>query len=202
MLQKPKITPPMRAPMAATDATLSGTIGQLQRSRAVQSLQNIIGLPDSWASFLMFLVVLIVLSGGLLLHIHLSAQLLQIQLQIDSLARAHDEIEYQNAEIIWQISQSTAIHEAQQRALALGYDSTQQHYYVTTGNGTDEATATTPDGSDTHVSPFAVESPAESPAAPAATGHGNAHPTLLDASTTWQSRLQDIGRRIQRLWLR
>jgi hypothetical protein len=98
-------------------------------------------LPDSLASFLIFMLGLAGISVALGLHLLLSAQIMTAEVQLENLSIEHDLINRQNMEIIWQTSQHASLPNVQARAAELGYQVMPEKVYrlrrpaLTTTNG-------------------------------------------------------------------
>jgi len=89
--------------------------------RAMQSLEKNIWLPDTPATFAFYFVAIVVLCGGLFLHINLSAQITRTQYDIAAMQRNYYETERESAEIVSQIALATSMFDIYERATRLGY---------------------------------------------------------------------------------
>lgn len=180
---------------------------QAQIRRWRQWLSQVLSLPADWISFSMFLIVLAVLSGGLMLHIHLSAQIYQTQLEIVQLESVYDEVAHQNTELIWQIGQFTSLNTIYRRAESTGYvRSTQQYYvdaaslhpsvtdgYAATGLAAEPAAVTTV------AAALQAQNASGSTAAPASSLLNNSsHPPVW--AVRMQQRMANAASRVQSWW--
>lgn len=127
MLQPSKFS---RSPLELQNTDLQTILADTAVGRLWQSLTQLLRLPNDFLSFLLFLMVLSVLCGGLILHIHLSSQIFQAHIQIDNQQAVFDSIEQQNSEIVWQINQSVSLNKIRQRAAALGYVDMPDHQFI------------------------------------------------------------------------
>lgn len=159
-----------------------GTAQHAEMRRWLRWLTQALSLPSDWVSFTLFAIVVAVLSGGLILHIHLSAQIYQTQLEIDQLALVHDEIAHQNTELIWQISQFTSLNTIYRRAEAMGYIPATQQYYVSQSSvpTPGEITLAAPQAAVTNAAPGTQTLP---PSAAGTTGNTITGDTLPDQTT-------------------
>jgi hypothetical protein len=98
--------------------------------RLVDSLDRAIPLPSTLRSFLAYMAGLLLIAAGMLLHVSLSAQILQARVEVDRLKEVHDSIQNRNAELVWEIARKTNLEHIQQAAYAQGYRPITQRQYV------------------------------------------------------------------------
>lgn len=127
MLQPSKFS---RSTLDLQNTDLQAILADTALGRLWQSLSQLLRLPNDLVSFLLFLMVLSVLCGGLFLHIHLSAQIMQARIDIADQQALFEAIEQKNSEIAWQINQSSSLNNVKQRAVALGYVDMPDHQYI------------------------------------------------------------------------
>lgn len=86
--------------------------------------------PDSLATFALFMSVLSIVTVAMIMHIYLSAQILETRNQLQELQSEYKAIEMANADLVWQINQHTSLSYVSQRAQELGYQSiaAEPHY--------------------------------------------------------------------------
>lgn len=87
-------------------------------------------LPSTGRAFFVYLVGLLIFCGGLSLYILLSVQILESEDILYRKEAAYHEINQQNADIIWRISQASNLTRVQQQAQTLGYTVADSHHYV------------------------------------------------------------------------
>lgn len=78
-------------------------------------------LPNSIGGFARFFIALVILVGGLTVHIYLSAQILEAQVNQQQLVQTHELIQRENAQLVWEITQYSAVNEVRRRAFEIGY---------------------------------------------------------------------------------
>jgi len=87
-------------------------------------------LPSTARAFFIYLVGLLAFCGGLSLYILLSVQILEAEDVLYKKEAAYHEINQQNADIVWRISQASTLARVQQQAETLGYTVADSHHYV------------------------------------------------------------------------
>ena len=127
MLQPSKFS---RSSLDLQNTDLRTILADTALGRLWQALSQFLHLPNDLVSFLLFLTVLSVLCGGLFLHIHLSARIMQTRISIGDQRTIFEAIEQKNSEIVWQINQATSLDVVKQRAAALGYVDMPDHQYI------------------------------------------------------------------------
>jgi hypothetical protein len=118
---------------SAVSTELSASLQQTLTSRRLRNLEQYASLPDSFSSFMLLILAVALISGGMALLIAQSVQIFQLRQQIDKVSAAYQAVERQNAELIWAIAQYTSLDRVRQRALALGYGPPSQRHYVVQG---------------------------------------------------------------------
>lgn len=113
---------------------------------AIAALDRVIPLPASLRSLTIYLVALLLVAAGMVLHVALAAQIQQVQVEIDVMKETHAHIESQNAELIWEIARRSNLEQIQQTAYAQGYRpiNRRQYVYVTAPSRTVAAPAVAP----------------------------------------------------------
>lgn len=91
---------------------------------------NLIPLPKTWRGFLWWTLAMGLIAAMAGLHIWASLQIAQVEVKLQALQTQYTEIEQDNAELLWQISQYTSLDSIQQRAVAMGYGPTLQRTYL------------------------------------------------------------------------
>lgn len=86
--------------------------------------------PDTPRALAIYTLVIGIVCTALMLHVMLSAQIMQSEVRIRSLQSELDTINRQNDEILWQIARATNLTRIQERALALGYVPIRTRQYV------------------------------------------------------------------------
>jgi hypothetical protein len=85
-------------------------------------------LPATPRALALYTLVIGIVCTALMLHVMLSAQIMQAEVRIHSLQSELDTINRQNDEILWQIARATNLTRIQERALALGYVPVRRRY--------------------------------------------------------------------------
>ncbi len=126
MLQPSAISSPISMELTESlHQTLSG--GKIWKLKA---LGLTIPLPNTARGFLLFLLGLAVVCGGMVMQITLSIQIWQTTAKIDKLKVEYQGIEQQNTAIVWEIAQASTLESVRQRAQALNYKVVMDRYYM------------------------------------------------------------------------
>lgn len=96
----------------------------------IASMDRLIPLPATLRSLTIYLIALLLVAAGMLLHVALAAQIRQVQVEIDGMKETHASIESQNAELIWEIARRSNLEQIQQDAYAQGYRPINRRQYV------------------------------------------------------------------------
>jgi hypothetical protein len=136
------ISAPLRAG-ALNNETISSPVpaewGMATRSLAPQwlwlreqwrLLAQTLRLPDTWQSFLLFTLAIVLVCGGLVLHLQLSTIILQDTIALRGLQAEEQVIQKENANLVWAIAQETDLNRVMTRATELGYEPAFQRNYV------------------------------------------------------------------------
>jgi hypothetical protein len=91
---------------------------------------DILHLPASFGSFLLFLLMLCVLAVSMGLHVMLSARMMDKRAELNDLRQQYAEIQRQNAELVWRINQDVALDTVYNQALQRGYEPMIQRNYI------------------------------------------------------------------------
>jgi cytoskeletal protein RodZ len=142
---------------SAVSTELSASLQQTLTGRRLRNLEQIVSLPGSFSSFLLLILAVALVSGGMALLIVQSVQIFQLRQQINKVEIAYQAVERQNAELVWAIAQHTSLNRVRQRALALGYEPPSERHYVV--QATPANTARTAQISPANPSLSATESP-------------------------------------------
>lgn len=97
---------------------------------AAAALDPGLRLPGTPRALAVYTLVVGIVCTALMLHVMLSAQIMQAEVRIHSLQSELDTINRQNDEILWQIARATNLTRIQERALALGYVPIRTRQYV------------------------------------------------------------------------
>ena len=88
-------------------------------------------LPGNLRSFALFVAAVGIVSGGMALHILLSAQILAARVDLRNIKVSYDATMRQNADLVWQIADARSLPAVMKRAEELGYRTpTDPHYVV------------------------------------------------------------------------
>ncbi len=109
---------------------LSGSIRTGLRNNPVGTVIRILSMPLDRTAFAWWLVILTLFGAGAGVHIWLSVQIAQSQNQLSVLTAEHTQIELDNAELMWQISQYTSLPMVQSRATSMGFHMDYENQYV------------------------------------------------------------------------
>lgn len=95
-----------------------------------QLMAHTLRLPDTLHAFLLFLMAVTVICGGLILHLLLAISILESQIELHRLDAEYRAIRRESTTLIWAISQETTLDRMQARALEAGYEPTFERRYV------------------------------------------------------------------------
>lgn len=95
-----------------------------------QLLAHTLRLPDTARAFLLFLLTITVICGGLVLHLLLAINILESRIELQQLDVEYRTIRRESTTLIWAISQETTLPRMQERALAAGYAPVFERRYV------------------------------------------------------------------------
>ncbi|MCX6043869.1 MAG: hypothetical protein NT075_02055 [Chloroflexi bacterium] len=153
MLQPSAISSPISMELTESlQQTLSG--GKIWKLKA---LGLTIPLPNTARGFLLFLLGLAVVCGGMVMQITLSIQIWQTTAKIDKLKAEYRVIEQQNTAIVWEIAQTSTLESVRQRAQALNYKIVMDRYYIAAPGSTQLATTALPQNSQPKTIQSAVQ---------------------------------------------
>jgi hypothetical protein len=93
-------------------------------------LTQTLRLPDNLQSFLLFTLVVMIICGGLTLHLQLSTTILQDRFRLEKLQAEEQAIKEQSSNLVWAIVQETELNKVKVRATALGYQPALQRNYI------------------------------------------------------------------------
>jgi hypothetical protein len=79
-------------------------------------------LPSSLQGYLFFLTCLLILAFTMVLHVLLSAEIMRLDVKLESMREAHARIERRNAGILWEVSQYSTLSEVYEKAKKLGFE--------------------------------------------------------------------------------
>jgi cell division protein FtsL len=115
---------------SAVSAELTGSLQQTLAEGRLRRLEQHIGLPTTFAGFVLMTLAVALLCAGMALLVITSVQTYQARQQIVALERTYRMVERENAEFVWQIAQHTTLEQVRQRALALGYQPPAARHFV------------------------------------------------------------------------
>lgn len=95
-----------------------------------QTLRYTLRLPDGLRSFLYFLLAVLLICVGLVLHLQLSTTILQDQVRLEALQFEEQTVKEQTSNLVWAIVQETELNRIKVRATELGYEPLYQRQYV------------------------------------------------------------------------
>lgn len=105
----------------------------LQRTldrRWVRSLQDLLPLPETWQQYLVLLVIVLAIVGGMTLQIMLSVQTAQAEFQARQLRTEYARVQRLNSELVFQIANRTGLAQIEPIARAQGYAPATGRVYV------------------------------------------------------------------------
>jgi hypothetical protein len=108
---------PMRAAVTSPLASDLPLVGRLRWQRLV----GLFRLPTTLRGYMAFFASLLVLAFTMTLHIMLSAEIMRLDVQLYTLQAEHARLERYNANIVWEISQHTALDSLHAEAVNEGY---------------------------------------------------------------------------------
>jgi len=100
------------------------------KTRVLGALATTLSLPTSLRTFILFLLTLIAVCVGMVMHITLSMQIWQTSSQIKILQAEYRAIEQQNTALVWDIAQKSTLESIRQRAAGMGYAIPLTRHYV------------------------------------------------------------------------
>lgn len=116
--------------ISTTTADLAEGLPRGLATGVAQALREALRLPTSVREFLLFLAGLVLLAGGLTMHVLLSAQLFQARVELANLHVQLSRVEEANAELVWEIAEAGRLDAVREQALALGYRPAPERLYV------------------------------------------------------------------------
>ena len=116
----------------------------------LRTMEQLIGLPTSARGFVLVTLTTALVCAGMALLVFTSIQTFQTRQLIAQRQQQQQRIERQNANLIWQIAQYTALDKVRQRALDLGYEAPTARNFVVR----QENVAPTPMADDAGVAPI------------------------------------------------
>ena len=122
-------------------------LGSIQLVGLIEWLNKVIPLPNSRRSFGLYMVAFLIVIAGMMTHVLLSAQILQLQVELSVLEGRHSIIERETGEVLWEIGRVTNLRHVEERAKAAGYAPITEREYV----GVKVAKAPLPDASAQHT---------------------------------------------------
>ncbi len=119
--------------LSQTTIEIGSSLTRTTVQNGLRTLNRLVPLPDSFAGFLSWALVLAIVAGGILLQVWTSLLITEARMELASLQTQHAELERENAQILWQISQYASLEKVEQRARELGYVPATQRRYVSSG---------------------------------------------------------------------
>jgi hypothetical protein len=113
-----------------TNSERTPRTGGIPLSHIIDSLDNSIPLPRDLRSFLIYCTVLAGIATGMLIHVLLSAQILQTEVELASMQDNLMVVERQNGELLWLIGRATNFQYVQDKARAEGYSPIPDRQFV------------------------------------------------------------------------
>ena len=95
-----------------------------------QQVADVLKLPSSMPSFLVFSIMLLLVAGSMAMHVLLSVEVMEKQTILNGLRAKHAQIQRQNAELVWQINQTADLEQVYQQAINLGYEPMVERKFV------------------------------------------------------------------------
>jgi hypothetical protein len=141
---------------------ITTSLQQTFNRRWLESLQEILWLPENSRQYLILLAITLLIGAGMMVHVQLGVQIAEQRYQVASLTAEQQQIERANSDIIYAIAETTSLYKVRQVALEQGYRPTTQLLYIRR----DEVTASSIPGLHTAQSslPARPALPAPSPA--------------------------------------
>ena len=101
-------------------------VGKTISSKALgtgwQQVADVLQLPNSMYSFLVFFIMLLLVAGSMVLHVLLSVQVSEKQATLNQLNVQLSQIQRENAELVWQINQTADLGQVYEQAISAGYE--------------------------------------------------------------------------------
>lgn len=118
---------------------LTTSLQQTFNRRWLESLQEIMWLPENSRQYLILLASTLLIGAGMMVHVQLGVQIAEQRYQVASLTAEQQQIERANSDIVYAIAETTSLYKVRQVALEQGYRPTTQLLYIRR----DEVTAST-----------------------------------------------------------
>jgi Tfp pilus assembly protein PilX len=115
---------------ASVSAELTHSLQQTLTAPRLRPVDELLGLPTTLRGFLLFVLATLLVCAGMALLVLTSIQIFQLRQQIATLQEHYRAIERENAELVWQIAEHTALPTVHRRALELGYDVPAVRHFV------------------------------------------------------------------------
>jgi hypothetical protein len=96
----------------------------------IAELERTFSLPQDFRGFAIYTSGILLICTGMLIHIFLSAQILEAEYTIAQQKKQLQSIEQRNGELIWQIARESNLDRIEDRVKALGYLPITQREYV------------------------------------------------------------------------
>lgn len=100
-----------------------------------QQVADVLQLPTSMQTFLVFFIMLLLLAGSMIMHVLLSVQVMEKQSVLNELTAQYAQTQRQNADLVWQINQTSNLETVYAKAVNLGYQPMVERKFVV-GNQT------------------------------------------------------------------
>lgn len=125
----------LRTPKAKTDKSEKSKSDSAAHepdllTRVFRALDQSLPLPNNARAYSYFLLALLVVAGGMMVQLVLSANILESRVELADKQNRHTIIERDNAEILWQIGRETNFRNIQTRAMKAGYVSIENREYI------------------------------------------------------------------------
>lgn len=119
-------------PSVSADITrnIAGSLPRMGGWRGLAGLEHSIPLPRTFQEYLVWLLAMAAVIGLALLQVWVTLQISQAQREVYLLQRQYDQIEQENAELLWEISHYTTLERVEREAAAAGFVPALKRRYV------------------------------------------------------------------------
>lgn len=119
-------------PSVSADITrnIAGSLPRMGGWRGLAQLEKSIPLPRTFQEYLVWALAMATVIGLALLQVAVTLQISQAQQEVYLLQRQYDQIEQENAELLWEISHYTTLERVEREAAAAGFVPALKRRYV------------------------------------------------------------------------
>lgn len=119
-------------PSVSADITrnIAGSLPRMGGWRGLAQLEHSIPLPRTFQEYLVWVVAMVTVIALALLQVWVTLQISQAQRDVYLLQKQYEQIEQENAELLWEISHYTTLERVERDAAAAGFVPALKRRYV------------------------------------------------------------------------